>query len=212
MKQLTQQEMNRILLERVPLEDRLRFTYIPLYLTEVATIMVVDVLDKLVELRFTETKKICQSLRMLIRNVDKDRYQQMGKSLYDICHTKALEIKGALDYNLTVYRNSYWTYLRNLDSPKFSSDEVDILSRAFVVTRMLKYITEYDRWAISQIREYVSNDFTYIAFPDPYPISLHNDVIKLICAFEANPVWETDNTELSYQVFKNKVTSIDIHL
>ena len=110
MKQLTQQEMNKILLEKVPLEDRLRFTYIPLYLTEVATIMVVDVLDKLAELRLIETKKICQSLRTLIRDVDKDRYQQMGKRLYDICHTKALEIKRALDYSLTVYRHSYWTY------------------------------------------------------------------------------------------------------
>lgn len=212
MKQLTQQEMNKVLLERVPLEDRLRFTYIPLYLTEVATIMVVDVLDKLAELRFTETKKICQSLRMLIRNVDKDRYQQMGKSLYDICHTKASEIKRALDYSLTVYRNSYWTYLRNLSSPNFSPDETDILSRTFVATRILGYITEYDRWAISQIKEYVSNDFTYTASPDPYPISLRNHLIQLICAFKANPVWETDNTELSYQVFKNKVTSIDIHL
>lgn len=106
-RKLSDGEMNKIILEKIPLEERLRAVYIPIIVMDWACYLSEDLLAILRTLRLDATKKTSRIIRSCIEGYRNDNYRVMRYGLYRNLSALTKEFYDSLSQNILIHRIQY---------------------------------------------------------------------------------------------------------
>ena len=198
------EEMNRILYEKVPLEDRLRSVYVPLTLMLCIGRMI-DGLTTLMRLmRRDEPKEFYRGIKSVMESMEKEYIQTMNERLYSFIKRYADNFFLAFMDDFVVYQLSYINLLKE----NYDEDFRSIGARAYILKVFTKYVIQYDRDSTKMIQKYIGNAFHYVTQDDKNCTRILELVDTFFSKFGMDPNLASNNTEMSYNVFRNRVKNI----
>ena len=111
-RKLSVEEMNKIILEKIPLEERLRAVYLPIIVMDCACYLSENLLLILRTLRLDDTKKTSRVIRSCVEGYRNDNYRIMRSDLYRDLSSSTKEFYNSLSRDITIYQIQYQQALR----------------------------------------------------------------------------------------------------
>ena len=179
MKRLSENEMFQIVLERVPLEERLKSVYVPIIAMGCALYLVEDLLSLLRTVKFDKTKKSSRIITEASKNYVRGNNTVMTKELQDILKEKVDTFYSGVSKDLTILGLQYAQALLDKGLQKSSSESM-ILNYAYTIKVVVSLITRMDREFSKRISDILGKDIVYMTEDDGNCIRLLEGIDKLI--------------------------------
>lgn len=211
-RKLSAEEMNQVILERVPLNERLRAVYIPLIAMDCACYVGEDLLQSLRELKLDATKKISRGLKECIEGYRKDNYQVMRSDLYKKLENFTKDFYSSIMKDLLILQLQFQQAL--LDKGISISPELSRLVALFQMVRMMvRYVITLDRRFSGRISELLGDRINYVTEDNHYCLR----ILSVTSSFRGSigVSWSTsdiisDKIEMAFKVYTNKLNQIEI--
>ena len=208
-KRLSESEMYRIIAERVPMEERVRFTYIPQILIDVCFQLLGDALSALSHARIERTKAISRELRDAIAQHERDSIKVMKSDLYHKVHRGASEFLSSIGKDLMIHQFQYDELLLKNRIP-LTKEEAHVARLTYTARDIAGYVIDFDREVARKIDAYLGDGVTYSPEDCIYCTKVVETLNNLLKVLGAPLKMESKNITLSYNIFKNKVNGITL--
>ena len=208
-KKLSVEEMNKIILEKIPLEERLRAVYIPIIAMDCACYLSEDLLTILRTLRLDNTKKTSRVIRECIEGYRKDNYYVMHSDLYQDLSNSTKEFYNSLSWDMTIYQLQYRQAM--LDRKLSLSSEVEqLVSVAYIVRELVQFVLELDRQFSKRMSDLLGKNINYTTEDNHYCLDMVKALNGLFSVLKVPGDLRTDQTDNAFRVFKNKLNSVEV--
>lgn len=208
-KKLSVEEMNKIILEKIPLDERLRSVYLPIIAMDCACYLAEDLLGMLKVLRLEPTKKLSRVIRSCVEGYRGDNRKAMNTSLYKDLSSFTKEFYSSMTLNMTLYCIQYQQLLlkMNLD---FSREIQKTIAIAYVTREIVQFVIDMDRTFSKRISDTLGKGITYTTEDNHYCLELIKAINEFFQILGIPNNLRTEQTDTAFRVFKNKVKSIKI--
>lgn len=208
-KKLSVEEMNKIILEKIPLEERLRAVYLPIITMDCACYLSEDLLTILRILRLNDTKKTSRVIRECVEGYRRDNYQVMRSDLYQDLSNSTKEFYNSLSRDILIYQLQYRQALLNC---KLNLDlEVEkLVAVAYIVRELVRFVLELDRKFSKRMSDLLGKGINYTTEDNYYCLELIKALNGLFSTLKVPDYLRTDQTDMAFRVFKNKLNSVKI--
>lgn len=209
MKRLSVEEMNKILLEKIPLEERLRAVYLPIIAMDCACYLAEDLLAALRELRLENTKKVSRAIRGCIEGYRKDNLHAMRSDLYRSLSESTKDCYQWLSRDMTIYQLQYQQALldRNL---RFGLEAEKLVATAYVIRELVGLVLELDRSFSEGISDLLGKEINYVTEDNRYCLDMRKALNELFKVLNVPDDLRTVQTDMALKVFRNRLNSISI--
>lgn len=157
-RQMSVDEMNQLLLEKVPFKERMDAVYIPIVAQDCACYLCEDVIRMLRELKMSCTRKSCRELDTSIKEYRDANRRAMNihAGLFEDMQRKSKAVYDWIgqDMYIHVLQYSQELYNRGVD---LGPVVTKVISEAYVVRKILRYVLQLDR-------DFLSKDFKLPTF------------------------------------------------
>lgn len=209
MKRLSENEMFQIVLERVPLEERLKSVYVPIIAMGCALYLVEDLLSLLRTVKFDKTKKSSRIITEASKNYVRSNNTVMTKELQDILKEKVDTFYSGVSKDLTILGLQYAQALLDKGLQKPSSESM-ILNYAYTIKVVVSLITRMDREFSKRISDILGKDIVYKTEDDGNCIRLLEGIDKLILSLDAPLELDSSRIELATKIVTIKLNNLNI--
>ena len=201
--------MNRIILEKIPLEERLRAVYIPIIAMDCACYLSEDLLTVLRTLRLDATKKTSRVIRSCIEGYRNDNYRVMHSDLYQDLSNSTKEFYNSLSCDMQIYQLQYRQAM--LDRKLNLGSEVErLVSVAYIVREIVQFVLELDRQFSKRMSDLLGKDINYTTEDNHYCLDMVKALNGLFSVLKVPSDLRTNQTDMAFRVFKNKLNSVEI--
>lgn len=207
-KKLSVEEANKIVLEKVPMEERLKSVYHPMIAMECSLYILRECLVLIRNMGSSKTKKPYRELMECFKNYCKDNYCAMQPTLFKKFTEKTEELYNIWSTDFIIFRLQYSQALlsRNIEvSPQVAM----IAALACVVRRINIYVINLDRSFSNRISELLGIGIHYQTSDNVYSLRIIKAIDSLLEVLGV-PYIETKHTELSMKVLDVKLKNTNI--
>lgn len=208
-RKLSAEEMNKVILEKIPLEERLRAVYLPIITMDCACYLSEELLNILRTLRLNDTKKTSRVIRECIEGYRRDNYWVMHSDLYQDLSNSTKAFYNSLSQDMMVYQLQYRQAM--LDRKLSLSSEVEhLVARAYVVRELVHFVMELDREFSKRISDLLGKGINYTTEDNHYCLEMIRALNGLFSIFKVPFNLTSNQTAMAFRVFKNRLNSIKI--
>ena len=208
-RKLSVEEMNRIVLERIPLEERLRAVYLPIIVMDCACYLAEDLLEIMRTLRLEGTKRTSREIRSCVEGYRSDNYRVMRSDLYRDLEKFTKEFYESLSRDTIIYQIQYQQAL--LDKGLWLSIDMEkLVALSFIVREFLLFVLELDRNFSKRISDLLGKDIKYTTEDNRYCIRMIEAINGMLSLLGIPANLRTRQTDLAFKVFKNRLNSVKI--
>lgn len=208
-RKLSVEEMNRIILEKIPLEERLRAVYIPIIVMDCACYLSEDLLTILRTLRLDDTKKTSRTIRSCVEGYRNDNYRVMRSDLYQDLSNSTKEFYNSLSRDIIIYQIQYQQAM--LDKGlRFGIEVEKLIAVAYIVRELVRFVLELDRNFSKRMSDLLGKEINYTTEDNHYCLEMIKALNGLFDILKVPGHLRTNQTDMAFRVFKNKVNSIKI--
>lgn len=208
-RKLSVEEMNKIVLEKIPLEERLRAVYIPIITMDCACYLSEDVLKILRTLRLDNTKKVSRIIRTCVEGYRKDNYQVMRSDLYKDLSNLTREFYNSLTLDFTIYRIQYQQALLDRNCHLRIGCE-ELIALAYIVRELVCFVLELDREFSKRMSDLLGKNIHYTTEDNHYCLEMVKILNELFSILQVPNDLRTEYTDRAFKVFKNRLHSVRI--
>ena len=212
MKQLTFEEMNRIILERVPLEERLKAVYLPIIAMDCACYLSDDLLAVMGAAKLDCTKKLSRIIRDYVQMYRDDNKRVMHSNLYENLTQSTRAFYNSLSQNMLIHKVQYRQAMldRGLS---FDENVTQMVALAYIIRKLVRFVVELDREFSSKISCLLGSGINYTTEDNRCCIELEKALTQMLDALSVSQFdLENSNTEMAFKVFQNKLHTVKIWL
>lgn len=209
-RKLSVEEMNKIILEKIPLEERLRSVYVPVIAMDCACYLVDDLLLILKTQRKYDTRKNSRGIRACSEGYRRDNYTVMRSDLYEDLSKTTKEFYNSLSVDFYIYRLQYGQALLNRFLHLDTLEEKNIMTFAYIIRDISRYVIELDQQFSNRISELLGKDIHYTTEDNEYCKNLITEMNKLLDLLGVPKDLSTPHTEMALSIFKNKLKAVQI--
>ena len=208
-RKLSVEEMNKIILEKIPLEERLRAVYIPIIVMDCACYLSEDLLTILRTLRLDDTKKTSRTIRSCVEGYRNDNYRVMRSDLYQDLSNSTKEFYNSLSRDIIIYQIQYQQAM--LDKGlRFGIEVGKLIAVAYIVRELVRFVLELDRNFSKRMSDLLGKEINYTTEDNHYCLEMVKALNGLFDILKVPGDLRTNQTDMAFRVFKNKVNSIKI--
>lgn len=208
-RKLSVEEMNRIILEKIPLEERLRAVYIPIIVMDCACYLSEDLLTILRTLRLDDTKKTSRTIRSCVEGYRNDNYRIMRSDLYQDLSNSTKEFYNSLSRDIIIYQIQYQQAM--LDKGlRFGIEVEKLIAIAYIVRELVRFVLELDRNFSKRMSDLLGKEINYTTEDNHYCLEMIRALNGFFDILKVPGYLRTNQTDMAFRVFKNKVNSIKI--
>ena len=208
-RKLSVEEMNKIILEKIPLEERLRAVYIPIIVMDCACYLSEDLLTILRTLRLDDTKKTSRTIRSCVEGYRNDNYRVMRSDLYQDLSNSTKEFYNSLSRDIIIYQIQYQQAM--LDKGlRFGIEVEKLIAVAYIVRELVRFVLELDRNFSKRMSDLLGKEINYTTEDNHYCLEMIKALNGLFDILKVPGYLRTNQTDMAFRVFKNKVNSIKI--
>ena len=208
-RKLSVEEMNKIILEKIPLEERLRAVYIPIIVMDCACYLSEDLLTILRTLRLDDTKKTSRTIRSCVEGYRDDNYRVMRSDLYQDLSNSTKEFYNSLSRDIIIYQIQYQQAM--LDKGlRFGIEVEKLIAIAYIVRELVRFVLELDRNFSKRMSDLLGKEINYTTEDNHYCLEMIKALNGLFDILKVPSYLRTNQTDMAFRVFKNKVNSIKI--
>lgn len=208
-KKLSVEEMNKIVLEKIPLDERLRSVYLPIIAMDCACYLAEDLLVALKELSMSETKKTSRVIRSCIEGYRSDNRKAMQTTLYKDLSATTKEFYTSIAANMTIYWLQYKQAMlnMNLDISKAAQKTVAL---TYVTREIIRFVLDMDRMFSKRISELLGAGIKYTTEDNQYCLTLVEALGQVLKAVKVPDDLRTQHTDNAFRIFKNQINAVKI--
>lgn len=208
-RKLSVEEMNKIILEKIPLEERLRAVYLPIIVMDCACYLSEDLLTILRTLRLDDTKKTSRTIRSCVEGYRKDNHRIMCSDLYQDLSNSTKELYNSLSRDIIIWQVQYQQAM--LDGGLRVGIEVGkLIAVAYIVRELVRFVLELDRNFSKRVSDLLGKEISYTTEDNHYCLEMIKALDGLFGILKVPGYLRTNQTDMAFRVFKNKVNSIKL--
>lgn len=212
-RKMSTEEMNKLVLERVPLEERLRAVYLPIIAMDCACYLADDLLVVMGKAQLDSTKKISRTLRSSVEGYRSDNQRVMRSDLYKNLTNSTRGFYNSLSQDMLVHQIQYQQAL--LDRKLYFTEGVTkIVALSYIVRKIVRFVLELDRDFSKRISDLLGKEVTYTTEDNHHCVAMENALSQMLKVLDFENVGldslETYQTDMSFKVFKNKLNNVKI--
>lgn len=207
-KKLSIEEANKIILEKVPIEERLKSVYHPMIAMDCSLYILRECLAQIRNMGLSKTKKPYRELMECDKNYCNDNYRAMQPTLFKNFTEKTMELYKIWGTDFIIFRLQYSQALLN-DNIEVNQQVAMIAALACVVKRINMYVVSLDRSFSNRISELLGKGITYQTSDNRYSLRIIKAVDDLLEVLGV-PYIETTHTELAMKVLDVKLKDTNI--
>lgn len=208
-KKLSVEEMNKIILEKVPLEERLRAVYLPIIAMDCACYLSEDLLTILRTLRLDDTKKTSRVIRSCVEGYRSDNCYIMRSDLYKDLSNSTKEFYNSLSRDIFIYQLQYRQAMLNLNL-NLSLEVEELVAVAYIVRELVRFVIELDRKFSKRMSDLLGKGINYTTEDNHYCLEMIKALNGLFVILKVPGDLRTEQTDMAFRVFKNKLNSVKI--
>lgn len=212
LRKMSIEEMRNLVLEKVPLEERMRSVYIPLIAMDCACYLGEDLLQTLRELKLDSTKKLSREIKQCIEGYRRDNYMVMRSDLYKRLENFTETFHNGVKNLLVILQ---WQYQQEMTKRgvKLSADIRKIISFACALKKMIQYVIDLDRSFSKRISDLLGDDIHYTTEDNRYCVRMINAINSLQGSLDI-PSDLMDmtsvNVENEFRAYTNKLNQLKL--
>lgn len=205
------EEMNRILLEKVPLKERMDAVYIPIIAQDCACYLCEDVIRLLRELKMSCTRRSCRELDNCIKEYRDANRRSMSPNpeLFEDLKKKSKTIYDWIGQDMHIHVIQYTQELYNRGI-NLGTDLTKVISEAYVVRKIIRYVLQLDRDFSVKISSHLPLGVKYQTKDNEYCVRMDKALTALFTEFKTPDPLDSVNIQISYQVFQNRLKQYHI--
>lgn len=208
-KKLSVEEMNKIILEKIPLEERLRAVYLPIIVMDCACYLSEDLLTILRTLRLDDTKKTSRVIRSCVEGYRTDNYRVMRSDLYQELSNSTKEFYNSLLQDMLIYQIQYRQAMLNRKL-NFGVEVEKLVAVAYIVRELVRFVLELDRKFSKRMSDLLGKDINYTTEDNHYCLEMIKALNGLFVVLKVPGDLRTEQTDMAFRVFKNRLNSVRI--
>lgn len=205
-KQLSTERMNEVIRERVPYEERMKFTYLPIIVMDIACNIGDDVLNMMKAYKSESTKKYNRVLRQHIKEYRQENEMAMKSELFANISCFTNELYMALAKDLTIHQLQYQQALLS-NGITMHPSMCNIVAYTSVIKRLLHYVMDCDRQYSKIVSERLRGAYTFRVQDCIHCLSIIRAINEMFKDMDI-PELKSDNIDLAFKIFKNKLDRI----
>lgn len=210
-RQMSVDEMNQLLLEKVPLKERMDAVYIPIITQDCACYLCEDIIRLLRELKMSCTRRVCRELVTCIKEYRDANRRAMSphQELFEDLQSKSKAVYEWIGQDMYIHVIQYTQelYHRGIN---LGTEVTKVISEAYVVRKILRYTMQLDRDFSKQISRHLPLDVKYQTDDNEYCVRMDKALTALFTEFKTPDPLDSVNIQLSYQVFQNRLKQYHI--
>lgn len=206
-KRLSIEECNKIILEKVPLEDRLKSVYHPMIAMNCSLYILRDCLAQMRTLGRQKTKRACRELLECDKFYSSDTYRAMRPELYRKFTEKTKELYELWSKNFFLLQLQYFQLIRNLGI-EINEQEALAIALVYIVKRINKYVITLDRKFSALLSSYIGMDITYQTSDNSYSLKIIKAADSLLGVFNVPTDLTNSQVELAMKIFDVKLKDV----
>lgn len=207
-KKLSVEEANKIILEKVPMEERLKSVYHPMIAMDCSLYILRECLTQIRTMGSSKTKKPYRELMECDKSYCNDNYRAMQPTLFKKFTEKTKELYKIWGTDFIIFRLQYSQALLN-DNIEVNQQVAMIAALACVVKRINMYVVNLDRSFSNRISELLGKGIHYQTSDNGYSLRIIKAVDDLLEVLGV-PYIETTQTELAMKVLDVKLKGTNI--
>lgn len=208
-RQLSVEEMNKIILEKIPLEERLRAVYLPIIVMDCACYLSEDLLTVLRTLRLDDTKKTSRVIRNCVEGYRTDNYRVMRSDLYQELSNSTKEFYNLLSQDMLIYQLQYRQAMLNRKLT-FGVEVEKLVAVAYIARELVHFVLELDRKFSKRMSDLLGKDVTYTTEDNHYCLEMIKALNGLFVVLKVPGDLRTEQTDMAFRVFKNRLNSVRV--
>lgn len=212
-RKMSPEEMNKLILERVPLEERLRAVYLPIIAMDCACYLADDLLSVMGKVQLDSTKKISRVLRSSVEGYRADNQRVMRSDLYKNLTNSTREFYNSLSQDMLVHQIQYQQAL--LDRKLYFTEGVTkMVALSYIVRKIVHFVLELDRNFSKRVSDLLGEGITYTTEDNHHCIEMEKALNQMLKVLDFGKFGldslETHQTDMSFKVFKNKLYKVKV--
>lgn len=208
-RELSSNEMNRIILEKVPLDERLKAVYIPLIVTDCACYVGEDLLSSMRILKLSSTKKFSRTIRECIDGYRKENYYIMHSDLYRYLEKFTKSFYAEEIHDILILQLQYQQQMLNIRI-NTSAEKSRLLALAYIIKRLLVYVMIIDRQFSDRVSKLLGDEVIYTTEDNHYCKTMLESINGVLSVFSAPTELNSDKIDMAFKVFENKLNQIKV--
>lgn len=207
-KKLSVEEANKIILEKVPMEERLKSVYHPMIAMDCSLYILRECLAQIRTMGSSKTKKPYRELIECDKSYCNDNYNAMQPTLFKKFTEQTKGLYKIWSNDFVIFRIQYSQALfdKNIE---VSKQVAMIAALACVVKRINMYVVSLDRSFSNRISELLGKGITYQTSDNGYSLRIIKAVDDLLEVLGV-PYIETTQTELAMKVLDVKLKATNV--
>lgn len=209
-KKLSTEEMNKIILERVPLEDRLQAVYLPIVVMDCACYLIEDLLTTMGAAKLSATKPMSRRLRSCVEGYRADNKKVMHSTLYENLTTHTKKFYKSLSQNTLIHQIQYQQAMlsRHLE---FSVEVSKMIALTHIIRKLVTFVIELDKEFTEKVSSLLGPKVHYSTADNAICVDVNKTLSQMLTVLGVEQFYlETSQTDMAFQVFKNKLHSLKI--
>lgn len=168
-----------------------------------------DLLNMFRSLKLDVTKKANREIKYNIEGYRSDNHIVMRSDLYKNLSAHTLEFYNSISWDMLLYRMQYQQAMlqRKIN---IGPDMEQIVAFIYVIRELVKFVIELDRHFSKEIADILGKEIHYTTEDNQYCLNMIKILNHLLSALCIPNDLKTDQTDMSFKVFKNKVNSIQL--
>ena len=211
-KKASTEEMYNIIQEKIPLNERMRFVYLPIIAMDCACYVGEDLLGVLRELKLSSTKKVSRELRTCIEGYRRDNYNVMHSDLYGHLEAFTKDFYSSITQDLFILQLQYQQKLLDM-KVELSPEKYKLTALSYMVHRMVQYVIELDRKFSARMSLLLGENIHYTTEDNRYCIRIVK-AMKMLPSLVGVPMDATtmvsERIDMSFKVYMNKLNKVEI--
>lgn len=200
--------MNKLILERVPLEERLKAVYLPVAVMDCSCYIADELLGYLKLSGKDCTKKGSRLIKSSVEQYRKDNYSVMRAKLYADLSDKTRKFYESIIRDFQMYKLQYRQELLNRNISANGLETAIVMT--YILKELVNYSLELDRDYAAKISSYIGNELHYRVEANQNCLNIIAGADSILTSLELPLSINSGNIELSYKIFKNNILSVKI--
>ncbi len=207
-KKLSVEEANKMILEKVPMEERLKSVYHPMIAMDCSLYIFRECLAQIRNMGSKKTKKPYRELMECDENYCNDNYRAMQPTLFKKFTEQTKKLYKIWETDFIIFRLQYSQALltKNIE---VSQQVAMITALACVVRRINMYVINLDRSFSNRISELLGKGVHYQTSDNGYSLRIIKAIDSLLEILGV-PYIDTAHTELAMKVLDVKLKATNI--
>lgn len=208
-RRLSAEEMNKIILEKVPLKERLRAVYLPIIAMDCACYLAEDLLTLMATLRLDITKKISRTIRSCVEGYRNDNWRVMRSDLYKSLSNATKEFYTSLSRDMIIYQIQYQQAMLDRKLP-LKTQIAKMVAMSYIIRELVRFVVTLDRDFSKRVSDLLGKDVNYATEDNRYCLEIDKALNELLSIFGVPHDLSTYQTDMAFKVFKNKLYAIEV--